>query len=95
MQVDGDESQTQSLYKQATDKMNTPAANQEEPYKEKYDARGYLEICVAMAAGTGTMAILTRALCQHKLGLIGYEVEEFSASQDHMLKSLELWLSLP
>jgi hypothetical protein len=28
------------------------AENEAEPFKEKYDARGYLEICLALSAGT-------------------------------------------
>jgi hypothetical protein len=75
--------------------MQVPAANEEEPYKERYEARGYFEICAAMASGTDHTSVLTKALCYHKLGLIAYEVEEVSASIDSMKKSLELWQSLP
>lgn len=95
MQFDGNDSQTSQLYKQACEKMKEKVANEEEPYKEKYDARGYLEICLALSAGADQTSILTRALCQHKLGLIAYEVEEFSHSYDHMKKSQELWQILP
>ena len=28
--------------------MLLPSANEAEPYKEKYEARGYFEICIAM-----------------------------------------------
>ncbi len=52
------------------------AASEEEPFKERYEARGYLEICVAMTAGQDPKALLTKALCHHKIGLINYEVEE-------------------
>jgi len=83
------------MYKQALEKMKVPAANEEEPFKERYEARGYLEICIAMAAGTDYATVLTKALCQHKLGLIAYEVEEITASIEAMMKSLELWQTLP
>jgi hypothetical protein len=75
--------------------MKMPTASEEEPYKERYEARGYFEICVAMASGSDHTSVLTRALCHHKLGLIAYEVEEISASIDSMMKSLDLWQSLP
>lgn len=91
--VDGD-NQTKSMYTQALDKMKVTAANEEEPFKERYEARGYLEICVAMA-GSDHTGVVTKALCHHKLGLINYEVEEISASFDSMKKSLDLWQSLP
>jgi len=40
------------MYKQACDKMNVKAADEEQPYKEKYDAQGYLDICLALSQGT-------------------------------------------
>lgn len=64
------------MYTQALDKMKVTAASEEEPFKERYEARGYLEICVAMTAGQDHKALLTKALCHHKIGLINYEVEE-------------------
>jgi hypothetical protein len=62
MSLDG-ESQSQSLYRQGMDKMKEPTANEQEPFKERYDARGYFEICVAMSAGSEEKSVLTRALC--------------------------------
>ncbi len=73
--VDGD-NQSKSMYTQALEKMKVTAASEEEPFKERYEARGYLEICVAMTAGQDPKALLTKALCHHKIGLINYEVEE-------------------
>ena len=93
-QEDG-ESQTKSMYNQALEKMKVTAANEEEPFKERYEARGYLEICCAMAASQDHASQLTKALAHHKIGLINYEVEEISASFDSMKKSLELWQGLP
>ena len=75
--------------------MKVTAASEEEPFKERYEARGYLEICVAMTAGLDPKAVLTKALCHHKIGLINYEVEEIQASYDSMIKSLNLWQNLP
>lgn len=95
IQLDGDDSQTSSLYEKATTLMKAEASNEGEPFKEKYEARGYLEICLALLNGPSNDQVLGKALCQHKLGLIGYEVEEFSTSHDHMQKSLELFQSLP
>ena len=62
MTLDG-ESQLQSLYRQGMEKMKEPVAKEEEPFKERYDAKGYFEICVAMSAGIEHKNILTRALC--------------------------------
>jgi len=40
------------MYKQACDKMYQPAADESQPYKEKYDAQGYLDIVLALSQGT-------------------------------------------
>jgi hypothetical protein len=75
--------------------MQQAACDESQPYKEKYDARGLLEICLALCKLSDVASQLTRALCYHKLGLIAYDTEEISASQTHMLDSLKLWQSLP
>jgi len=75
--------------------MKQSASDEAQPYKEKYDARGLLEICLALCKLPDVAGQLTRALCYHKLGLIAYDTDEITASQTHMLDSLELWQSLP
>lgn len=37
--------------------------DESQPYKEKYDARGLLEICLALCKMTDLGSQLTRALC--------------------------------
>ena len=60
--------------------MQQTAGDETQPYKEKYDARGLLEICLALCKQSDESGLLTRALCYHKLGLIAYDTDEISAS---------------
>ena len=75
--------------------MHQAASDESQPYKEKYDARGLLEICLALCKLSDLASQLTRALCYHKLGLIAYDTEEITPAQTHMLESLKLWQSMP
>ena len=62
MQKD-DESQVASMYRQACEMMKKEMSDEKQPYKEKYDARGYLDICLAMSQGTSPSVKLAKALC--------------------------------
>lgn len=75
--------------------MQETAIDEKQPYKEKYDARGLLEICLALCKLPDLTSQLTRALCYHKLGLIAYDTDEITPAQTHMLESLRLWQSMP
>lgn len=83
------------MYRKALDKMQEKCQDEAQPYKEKYDARGYLDICLALSNGTGLDTKVAKALVQHKLGLVSFEVDEFTPALEHQQKSLELWQDLP
>lgn len=94
MEISGN-NQVESLYKSGCEKMKLPCADETQPFKEKYEAKGLFEICFALQPPTDLKGQLVRALCLYRMGLVAYDTEEITVSQTHMLESLKIWQSLP